>query len=51
MDKYRQKSWAEYLSKQVEEKKRRQKLDHDLSMNYDNLMVNRDYLKVEQDGL
>ena len=47
IDKYRQKSWAEYLSKQMEEKRRRAKIDRDLSLNYDSLMVNRDHLRVE----
>ena len=35
----------------MEEKKRRQKLDYDLSLNYDNLMVRKDMLKVEQDAI
>lgn len=40
--KQNQKSWAEYLHRQMEEKKRREKLDYDLGINYDNLMVRKD---------
>ena len=35
----------------MEEKRRRAKLDYDLSINYDNIMVHRDRLKVEQDAI
>ena len=35
----------------MEEKKRREKLDFDLSCNYDNLLVKKDQLRVEQDAL
>ena len=35
----------------MEEKKRREKLDYELGINYDNLMVRKDQLKVEQAAL
>ena len=35
----------------MEEKKRRERLDYELGINYDNLMVRKDQLKVEQEAL
>lgn len=51
IEKDRQKSQAEYLNQQMAEKKRRAKLDYDLSIKYDNLMVHHDKLRVEKDAL
>ena len=35
----------------MEEKRRREKLDYELAINYDNLLVKKDHLRVEEDAL
>lgn len=49
--KQEQKKWAEYLHKQAEEKRRREKLEFERNVNFDNLIVQKDHLRVEQDHL